>query len=172
MDNTRAAVPWDRSYRNIFCFMWEHFMHICSHNMYDWLNSVSRNSNTDVIFNIWNEGTTFYSLDKKYDREWSPSRHKTCDLMLVLPLKPSRCIKASFYIPENILSFPTTKVLERKFPWNWLINTWRFSLIFKPHQVFFIHYQSRLVVDERTMANSGSKGPILKQHTANVSCLQ
>ena len=25
------------------------------------------------------------------------------------PFKPSRCIKASFYIPENRLNFPTTK---------------------------------------------------------------
>ena len=28
------------------------------------------------------------------------------------PFKPSRCLKASFYIPENRLSFPTTEVLE------------------------------------------------------------
>ena len=31
-----------------------------------------------------------------------------------LYIKPSRCIKASFYIPENILNFPTTKGFRTK----------------------------------------------------------
>ena len=30
------------------------------------------------------------------------------------PFKPSRCIKASFYIPENRLNFPTTKSFRMK----------------------------------------------------------
>ena len=30
------------------------------------------------------------------------------------PFKPSRCIKASFYIPENRLNFPTTKGFSMK----------------------------------------------------------
>ena len=41
------------------------------------------------------------------------------------------------------------RLLERKFPWNWYTNTWQFSLIFKPHQIIFIHYKSRIAaVDE------------------------
>ena len=53
--------------------------------------------------------------------------------LILLTLKPSRCIKASFYIPENKLNFPITKVLEWKFPWNRFTNTWQFSVFFKPH---------------------------------------
>ena len=34
--------------------------------------------------------------------------------MCVQPFKPSRCIKASFYIPENTLNFPTTKGFSTK----------------------------------------------------------
>ena len=34
------------------------------------------------------------------------------------PFKPSRCIKASFYIPENLI-FLQLGVLEWIFPWNW-----------------------------------------------------
>ena len=34
----------------------------------------------------------------------------------VQPFKPSRCIKASFYIPENILNSPTTRGLRMKIP--------------------------------------------------------
>ena len=60
----------------------------------------------------------------------------------VQPFKLSRCIKASFYIPENRLYFPTTKGSERKFPWNWFTNTWQFSLVSKPHQIIFSHYKS------------------------------
>ena len=37
-------------------------------------------------------------------------------------------------------------VLERKFPWNWFTNTWQFSSIFKPHQIIFIHYKSRIAI--------------------------
>ena len=45
--------------------------------------------------------------------------------------------------------FIQQKVLERKFQWNWFTNTRQFSLIFKPRQIIFIHYNnSRLVVDE------------------------
>ena len=42
------------------------------------------------------------------------------------------------------LIFLQPRVLEWKFPWNWFPNTWQFSLIFKPFQVFFIHYKSRI----------------------------
>ena len=45
-----------------------------------------------------------------------------------------------------MFNFPTTKVLEQKFPSNWFTNTWQFSLIFKlpVHQIIFIHYKSRI----------------------------
>ena len=42
------------------------------------------------------------------------------------------------------LIFLQQRVLKRKFPWNWLTNTWQFSLIFQPFQIIFIHYESRI----------------------------
>ena len=62
----------------------------------------------------------------------------------VQPFKPSRCIKASFYIPENRLNFPSTRVLDWIFPWNWFTIAWQFSLIFHSRQVILIHYKSRI----------------------------
>ena len=35
-------------------------------------------------------------------------------LALLKPFNPSRCIKASFYIPENRLNFPTTNGFRTK----------------------------------------------------------
>ena len=71
------------------------------------------------------------------------------------PFKPSRCIKESFYMPENRLNLLQRGVLERKFPWSLRTNTWEFSLIFKPRwnhlhplQVENCDSNSRLVVGE------------------------
>ena len=58
--------------------------------------------------------------------------------------KPSRCIDASFYIPENRLISQQLGVLEWKFPRIWFTNTWQLSLIFHSLQVIFIHYKSRI----------------------------
>ena len=42
------------------------------------------------------------------------------------------------------LIFLQRRALEWKSPCNWLINTWQFWSIFKPHQIIFIHYKSRI----------------------------
>ena len=82
--------------------------------------------------------------------------------------KPSRCITASFYIPENRLNFPPTtrglirgltpccrkiKSVFRNVKWCWKFrmkiplntNTWQFCFIFHHAlQIIFIHYKSRI----------------------------
>ena len=55
------------------------------------------------------------------------------------PFTPSRCIKASFYILENRLNFPTTRGFRMYFQWNWFTNT-------RSLQVIFTHYKSRIAV--------------------------
>ena len=52
-----------------------------------------------------------------------------------LTFVPSRCIKASFYIPENRLIFLQQTVLEQP--------------IFKLHQIISIHYKSRIAIASR-----------------------
>ena len=69
--------------------------------------------------------------------------------LLLQPFKPSRCIKASFYIPE-IFSLQL-RVLERKFSLNWPTYTWRFSSIFEPHPIIFIHYKLRIATAIRDL---------------------
>ena len=90
---------------------------------------------------------------------------KLCKKNPLILFKPSRCIKASYYIPENRLNFPTTKGFRTKIFAKLVTNTWQFSLIFKPHQVIFIHYMSRIATAIRglywmkmTMVNAGLKG--------------
>ena len=71
------------------------------------------------------------------------------------PLSPHDALKHHFTSLKTVLIFPQLRVLERKFPWNWFTNTWQFSLIFKPYQIIFIHYKSRIAA---AMVNSGMKG--------------
>ena len=59
-------------------------------------------------------------------------------------LSPPRCIKASFYIPENRFNFPATKEFQKKKFLETVANTWQFSSIFYSLQVIFIHYKSRI----------------------------
>ena len=64
---------------------------------------------------------------------------KNADYPLKLNLlSPHEALKHHFTFPQNRLIFLQLKVLERKFPWNWFINTCQFSVIFTPH---FIHYK-------------------------------
>ena len=58
----------------------------------------------------------------------------------ITAFKPSRCIKASFYIPENRLNFPTTRAFSMKIPMQVV-----YMQVVKPHQVIFRHYKSRTV---------------------------
>ena len=51
------------------------------------------------------------------------------------PLSPHDALKHHFTSLKTDLIFLQQRVLERKFPWN---------LIFKPHQIIFIHYKSRI----------------------------
>ena len=47
---------------------------------------------------------------------WNFDNHDWNDVvdLSLKPFKPSRCIKASFYIPEKRLNFPLTKGLRMK----------------------------------------------------------
>ena len=81
------------------------------------------------------------------------------------PFKPSRCIKASFYIPENRLNFPATKgfmlKISLKLLYQYMTIFFKFSPTpshLYPLQVENCGSNSRLVVDEMTMVNSGLKG--------------
>ena len=62
------------------------------------------------------------------------------------PLSPHDASKHHFISLKTDLIFLQQRVLERKFPRNWFASTWQFSLIFKPPQVIFIHYKSRIAV--------------------------
>ena len=76
----------------------------------------------------------------------------TCQLFQLWfnPLSPHDASKHHFTSLKTDLSFLQEKVLGRKFTWNWFINTWQFSLIFKAHplQVVNCDNNSRLVGDE------------------------
>ena len=70
------------------------------------------------------------------------------------PFKPSRCIKALFYIPENRLNFPTTKALRTKIPMKFGYQYMAVFLNFSPISSYLHSLQvdncdsnSRLVVD-------------------------
>ena len=67
------------------------------------------------------------------------------------PLSPHDALKHHFTSLKTDLIFLQPSVLERKFPWDWLANTWQFSLIFKPHEIIFIHYKSRIEVAIRRL---------------------
>ena len=54
-------------------------------------------------------------------------------------LIPHDALKHHFTSLKTDLIFLQLRVLERQFPCNWFINTWQFSLIFRPLQVIFIH---------------------------------
>ena len=69
--------------------------------------------------------------------------HQRC-ITMINPLSPHDALKHHFTSLETYLIFLQPRVLERKFPWNWFTNTWQFILIFKPHQLIFIHYKSRI----------------------------
>ena len=71
------------------------------------------------------------------------------------PFKPSRCIKASSYIPDNRPDFPTTKCFRIKIPmklvYQYMVIFLNFSLTsnhFHSLQVENRDSNSRLVVDE------------------------
>ena len=73
----------------------------------------------------------------------------------LLPFKPPRCIKASFYVPENILNFPTTKgfitKISMKLVYQYVVIFCNFlttSSHLRPLQVENCGSNSRLVVDE------------------------
>ena len=60
------------------------------------------------------------------------------------PLSPHDALKHHFTSLKTDLILLQPRVLEWKIPWNWFTNTWQFSLIFKPHQIIFNHYKSRI----------------------------
>ena len=73
----------------------------------------------------------------------------------ILTLEPSRCIKASFYIPENRLNFPTTKGFRTRISMKLVYQYMEIFFNFQtksnhlhPLQVENCDSNSRLVVDE------------------------
>ena len=64
------------------------------------------------------------------------------------PFKSSRCIKASFYIPENTLNLPTTSGFRTKISMTISLNFLPTSNHFHPLQVENCDSNSRLIVDE------------------------
>ena len=89
------------------------------------------------------------------------------------PLNPHDALKHHITSLKTDLIFLQPRVLERKCPCNWFTNTWQFSLLFKPLQIIFIHYKSRIEAAIRgllwmkmTMVNSGLKG--LRERTLKV----
>ena len=59
-------------------------------------------------------------------------------------VKPSRCIKASSYISENRLNFPTTRGFRIKNSMKLVYQYIAFFLIFHPLQIIFVHNKSRI----------------------------
>ena len=55
----------------------------------------------------------------------------------IQPFKPSRCIKASFYILKNRLNFPTTKGFSTKISMKLVCQYMVIFFNFKPHQIIF-----------------------------------
>ena len=92
-----------------------------------------------------------------------------------LMIKPSRCFKASFYIPENTLNFPATRgfrmKISMKLVHQYMIIFFNFSPTsnhLHPLQVENCNSNSRLVVDEDDNVKSGLKGSnITDYHTFN-----
>ena len=60
------------------------------------------------------------------------------------PLSPHDALKHHFTSLKTDLISQHLWVLERKFLWNWFTNTWQLLLFFKPHQIIFTHYKSRI----------------------------
>ena len=81
-----------------------------------------------------------------------------CNSYCIDPLSPRDALKHHLTSLKTDLIPLQLGVLELKFPLNWLTNTWQFSLIFHPLKIIFIHYNSRLVVDEDDNVKSGLKG--------------
>ena len=63
---------------------------------------------------------------------------------VINPLSPHDALKHHFKFLKTDFIFPQLRVLEGKFPWNYLTNTWPFFSIFHPFQVIFIHCKSRI----------------------------
>ena len=69
-------------------------------------------------------------------------------------LSPHDALKHHFTSLKTDLIFLHLGVFEWKFPWNWFIDKWFFSLIRHPLQIIFIHYKSRHAM---TVVNSDLK---------------
>ena len=87
------------------------------------------------------------------------------DNLALKPFKPSRCIKASFYFPENRLNFPITKgfrmIFFIKLVYQYIAIIFSFSTTsnhLHPLQVENCDSNSLLVVDEDDNVNLSLKG--------------
>ena len=100
--------------------------------------------------------------DGLYLADWLCEWFQVCKQKM---LNPHDALKHHFTSLKTDLIFQQIMALEWKFPWNWFTNTWQFSSIFKPHQIIFIHYKSRIATAIRglqwmkmTTVISGLKG--------------
>ena len=83
------------------------------------------------------------NVSHKCDRRTQRIETNVC-LARLNPLSPHDALKHHFTFLKIELIFLQLGVLVWKSKWNWFTNTWQFSLIFKPHQIIFIHYKSRI----------------------------
>ena len=110
-------------------------------------------SSADIVFrrhHLQSTDVRLIILASTYVRFW---RLKTATALKGLkwlthghfnPLSPHDALKHHFTSLKTHLIFRQPRVLEYLFLWNWFTNTWQFSLIFKPHQIIFIHYKSKI----------------------------
>ena len=114
--------------------------------------------------------------------------HKHLNHMF-MPFKPSRCIKASFHIPENRLNCPTTRDFRMNIPMKLVYQHMEILFTFSltsnhlhPLQVENCDSNSRLVVDEddngefrldrvNFWTSVADVNPALLQHWVNISYL-
>ena len=137
---------------------------------------------------------TYYQLRRSltYAHSRLPKEHDTCRrsqlVQVFAPFKPSRCIKATFYIPEIILNFPTTKGFRTKISikliYQYMVIFFNFSPTLShlyPLQVENCNSNPRLVGDEddngklrpervKRLFNVGSETEIPGQRWCNIQC--
>ena len=150
-------------------------MHECMNEwMNEWMNEhMIRNWNPDNFGHSFIQiciHSSIYLFSHWSCASWYREKHfkrlnQSANSLRYGSFEPSRCIKASFYIPENRLNFPTTRgfwmKISMKLVCQHMVIFFNFSLTSShllPLHVDNCDSNSRLIVDEMTMVNSGLKG--------------
>ena len=84
------------------------------HTKYTQKDSILPPLNKD--FNTENNNDALIPLLNLHQWASVSSNLSNAESIAIYPFKTSRCIKASFYIPENTLDFPTTRGFKMKTP--------------------------------------------------------